>query len=454
MTPLEIIYLILVFIFGWLMVNLIIGEITREEHVGLALLFGFGTHSVLYFIIVLCWEKFVINNLLFLVGETVIAVIFSFIFKKFPLSKHVFIDNHKRNYLGKILKAISLIVLLYTFLQCIYWPVYEPDALSLYDFRAQRLLSGDLNTFFGGTTFYHNGAYPPFTSLMHFFLYQVGAVNPKIIYAIIFIALYLVIVGYVKRATGSNNLGLLAGTLVILTPSVWWNSFGELTNVIYMTYISLAVLYLFDYVDNKKTDLGRTLLGAALLGFAVWVRSEPFWVVPAIMVFLKGLVKRQVTVLVVFFIIFFPMSFLWKTSLYISPNTTTTAGSISNNAQNIAYSINVGIYNVKNITTAKALEIFTFFFPSFYQSWGYILPLFLLIFLLEITLLRKSFPWIQITTILLSVAIIFGIIYFSVEYKQWMELSSSVYRMATITIPLYWVSIITSKIWLAMFMVK
>lgn len=437
MTLQEIIYLILIFLTGWLTVNLLIKKLTWQEHLGLSFLLGFGIHSVLYFIFVLRMGLPIQNNLIFLICEAILLLLFSHIFKK--KTKHVNFpkEQGKIKYLKIFLNLTSGFILLYTFLQCIYWPVYQPDAIYLYDFRAQRLLAGDIYTFFHGTNFYYNHLYPPFTSLMHFFLYQVGAVNPKIFYALIFIALYFVIVGYVKRITSSNVLGLLAGALTILTPSMWWNSILALGNIIFTVYISLAVLYLFDPLD-KESNSGNVLLGALLLGLSVWTRIEPFWMVPAFLVLIKNLFRLKIKNLLIFFAIVLPMSYLWPSSVITPPSLSATTP---------VSAINTEIYRVKTITNTNIIESVRYFLDPLYESWGLVLPLFLIVFVSEMVFFRKSFPWVQVSAIALTLTIIYGIVSFSTAFEGWMGLDNSVYRMATITIPLYWVSIVKSEIW-------
>jgi hypothetical protein len=272
---------------------------------------------------------------------------------------------------------------------------------------------------------------------MHFFLYQVGTVNPKIFYALIFMAFYLVIVGYVKKITKSNLLGLLAGTLTILTPSIWWNSILGVTNITFMAYISLAILYLFD-PSEKDFTTGQIFLGAMLLGFSIWTRIEPFWMVPALLVFIRCLSKWKIKALILFFVFVIPMSYLWPSSVITAPSVT---------VRTPVNAISAELYHMQRITNTNITQAVGYFSGSLYDSWGLILPLFFAVFALEVVFFKKSFPWIQITAIALTLAIIYGVISFSNWYVRWKGLSSSVYRMAIITVPLYWVSIVNSKIW-------
>lgn len=435
----EIFYFALVFLLGWLLLNLIGSKLSLEESVGLSPLLGLGFHSFFYYLAFLFIVKNPVNNLFVLVGEVSILIILSLFFrKKIPSTSNCNKVDKKKKLLNILLIIPSFFALGYTFLECVYWPVYQPDALSLYDFRAQRLLQGDLATFFNGTSFYQNNIYPPFTSLMHFFLYQIGETNPRIIYAVLFICFYLVIVGYVKRSTSSSTKGLLAGASVVLTPSIWWNSILALTNIPFMIFISTSVLYMFDFSGKKGLGLETTMLGAILLGLSTWTRIELFWLVPALVFFIWRLQKKQFLLIVVFLAIVLPLSYIWPLTLPREKYTYIPTPSKE---------VLVEFSAAKNVSINGITEKLRYFSNPLYQSWNLILPLFLLVVILEVILLKRRPNKIELVTLLLCAAIVIGMVNFSNRFKQWRELSSSVYRMSIIVIPLFWINIVSSSIW-------
>jgi hypothetical protein len=446
----ELVYLILIFCFGWFVVDLMVKKITLEEHVGLSLLLGFGIHSVLYFVFTPYFALLNTSSLLFLLGETVIVVFVSLITKLHTSHTQINKDLKVRKVAGLILVTLSSIVLLYTFVQCVYWPVFEPDTLYLYDFRAQRLLVGDLNTFFRGTSFYQNNLYPPFTSLMHFFLYQVGVINPKIIYPIILLAFFLVIVGYVKRKTKSNLAGLLTGTLILLTPSILWNSVIAITNIVFMAYLSLACLYLFDTTDDVSGKKNGVLIGILLLCLSIWVRLESFWVIPLGLFALTRLFRKSVVIVFVAIVAVLLMSRLWPESI-ARYNLSLGASTVQFSATKVVEQVKVAVSQSRRSGLAHDLVVTQYFLNSLYQSWGLILPLFIAVAMVEIIIFRKMPTWIEVVALLLSASIILGIVDFSHRFVEWTDLGDSVYRMGTITIPLFWVSIVTSEVWKRIF---
>jgi hypothetical protein len=451
----EFFYLILIFLFGWILVSLVSSRLTIEEHVGLSILLGLGGHSILFFIFVIWFRCFSLNSWSFLVAENIIFGLTLLLFGK--TSEHMEISEaeNKRVLLQTILKLVSLFVLLFTLLQCVYWPVYETDSLYLYDFRAKLLLNSDLLTFFSGTSFYPNGIYPPFTTLGHYFMYQAGFTNPKIFYFLIFLAFYLVLTGFVKRVTDSKTLGLLAGMFTILTPSVWWNSILAEPGIAYMAFLSLAVVYLFITEFENKNTLGGAALGAILLGLCAWTRSEPFWLIPAFIYIARCLVEIKLRNIVIFGVIFISISQLWtvglQSHLIFEDNVSIVANgeavSVPLQLSRPIYTVQAQMDTMRHYDISLVRQVLTYFFNSFYNAWGLVLPLFVVIILAETLILKRMVGWIEFVAICLTAAIVLSTVNFSHQFPEWMKLDSSVYRMSIITIPLYWVTIVSSRIW-------
>lgn len=439
MTAELFLFFLLIFSLGWFTVNIIGKKISLEERVGLSIILGFGIHSLIYYVLELYLRFALFTSLELLVGEIFLAVLINIIFKVENGYKNPV--KYKFKVLDVVLILISLLVFSYSFVQSVYWPPYEPDAIHLYDFRAKRLLEGDIAGFYSRNDINQSNLYPPFTSLGHFFIYQTGSNKAKIIYPAFFFSLYLVILGYIKRLTKSSRRGLLAATLVIFTPSVWWNSFLALPNMIYMIFLSLSVMYLFEETKDKKITLGRIALGALLLGLSAWTRMELFWVVPAVVLALRSLLKIKLVNLLLFLIIFIPISFLWSISLKAIVPTSQKVVTPIHNIINTVTTV-----TSQSFTPGQTSAVLQHFLLPLFQSWGFILPLFIVVVFTEMLVLRRLTVF-NLTSILLSLFFVVGIVVFSGWYPQWQKLDSSVYRLGIISIPLFWVSIITSPLW-------
>jgi hypothetical protein len=428
---LTIIYIILVCLVGWLSVSLSSKDLSREEHLGLAFIVGSGIHSLIYFITSVLTDLINPNNIFTLGIELTILIVLTRLFR--INYKHWHNIKIRKNRGDIIVLILGISIIIFTIIQTLYWPIYEPDAIHLYDFRALRLLEGDKSKLLASTSINHNELYPPFTSLMHLFFYQTGISNPKIFYGIIFASFFLTLIGYVLRLTNSRTKAYLTAALTIFTPSVLWNSFLALPNVSYMIFFSLSILYFHDYNLQKKAIPRMIILPAILIGLTTWTRSEPFWVIPSLILLSTFALRKNFKAIIIAILIFLSISSVW-------PNSVKTETVTSQITDHISYATIL----VKN--TYSFNEAAKFMIKPLVDCWGLVLPLFIGVFIFG--LIKKKAPsLLEITASCISISIIIGFLVFSYLYSQWTDLGSSLYRLAIMVIPLYWVAIFTSHVW-------
>ncbi len=427
-------YVPLVFLFGWLLMSIFDFRVSIPEKVGLSLLLGFGIHSITYYLLALLFGNVELNNTILLWLELLLAYFAARIIRKGKLLPELKIDLKGLSRLHKILLLLSVLILGYTTIQSIYWPPFQPDAIYLFDFRAKQLLSGNLKLFLEGTYFYHNGFYPPFTSLIHFFFYQVGFSNPKLFYPLMLFAFYLALFGYVKRVYKSTTLGLLVASLTLFTPSILWNSFFALPNVVFMIFLTLSILYLFEKPGKETTLFKNVLLPSLLLGLSAWTRIEPFWMVPVFLFSIKSVLGKNLKHLIIFIAIFYLLANLWPSTV-----TSYSEGILEQIFKEAIWAIRAGSLLIE--------EVVQYFLVHIWKSWGFLFPLFISVVTFKILIIRKSPSLLEIATFLLASSIIFGLINTAGRFENWRELGRSVFRMAIVVIPLFWVTIITSEVW-------
>lgn len=277
--------------FGYYVVGRISSRLSRLEQIALGILVGFGLHTILYYFILVVYKSAIHSGIVSLVEMGIVGI-----------GTYLGV-NHPKNVARKMLSKIPKVtvytvlgvitgisILTYTWIQATYWPVYEPDAIHLYDYRAQRLLKNDANVLFEAIPYEQNGQYPPFTSLLHLFQYQYGAENPKSIYALLFSAWYLCIVSVLKRATKSLSLSIWAANIIIGYPGIWWQSFQAMTNVVYCIYICLAIFYLNE--DDDKSPR-FPWLSSICTAISMFTRTEPFWLIPLVIVTIKYVQNKK-----------------------------------------------------------------------------------------------------------------------------------------------------------------
>ena len=440
----QIIFLILVGYLGWNIVKLLVPKLHKTEHLGLSFLVGMGVYALVYYVLVLYQRLLPIDSyfLILLTLSVVSGVLARLTHAKV---KYYVRSPAKLTWLEIVLLTIAGLVFAYIALENWYWPPYTPDAIHLYDFRAQRLLAGDLNGFFNGARYLISKNYPPFTSLLHYFYYAFGYINPKNGYTHLLGFFLLTLYGYMERVTGSRLKAILTTCFIIITPSVWWNSIIALANIPLMEYFALATLYICDFKNEQKVR-SSWLLAGILLGISAFIRQEAFWIpILGIALFLTLYTKKYFSYVILVCVTIaianiWPMSISWTSPVaHLQTESAAVIKMINNVTTNNTLAVESGIVAIK----------------SLWKSWGLVIAVFYLTLILQILFLKiKKISLIQIIGIVMSFSIVLGFMAFAKRYTGWAGLGDAVFRMGVILIPIFWVGIITSSIWSKQLFIK
>lgn len=433
----QIIFLLLLFYFGWNLTKIFIIRLHYAEHLGLAILLGMGIYTLVYYYIILYLRILPLNShLIILLTLTFLASTITRIFGlKIKYSAH---SRVKLSKLESFALLISVLIFSYIALQNWYWPPYTPDSIHLYEFRAQRLLVNDIDGFFHGAHYINSNNYPPFTSLLHYFFYIYGYVNPTNGYTLLLAAFLVTIYGYIHRLTSSRTKGILVVTLILLTPSIWWNALLALTNIPLMEYFSLAILYLCDSLYTNKLR-SPWIVAGILLGTASFIRQEAFWIPIVLASLLIALKRRTIIQFLSFISIFFVISAIWPLSIsWISP------------VQHLQIETNTVIRIMNDISANNNLAYFGALYTALqglWKSWGLIVIMFYLMMIAQILWFKiHSVSLVQIFGIYMSISLIVGFIIFARRFVGWASLEDAVLRMGVIIIPIFWVGVSSSPI--------
>ncbi len=424
-----ILFLLILSLVGFLIVGLLLKHFNTLEIVGLSLLVGLGCFSLWFFLIFSYYRILPANIWLGLV--TLLLAVFAL---KILFRKNDGIEPlPKVDLLGCLLMLILIVSSFYPFALALYYPPSTPDALKIYDFRAKRLVeSGGVLTdfFFLG----NSHMYPPFTSMVHFFLYQAGSENPQFIYPLILYSFLVYVAGYITRLSKSLNFGLLTAIAIVSTPSIYWNSFLSITNIILMVYFSLATLIL---IDPQQRGPRPPILIGILFGLVSFIRSEPVWMLVVPVVLLLALVRRQYSLPILTWLTFLLVSSVWATASDRSPDpiyqTTIEVVSLNSVVQKVATEKVSGSIHLPILFTIR----------PFVKSLGVLPPLFVISSICTFGLNRYRISWASLTAYLCTIGLIVGFVNFSSRYNRWTDLGDSLYRYFTILVPLYWISILT-----------
>ncbi len=197
-----------------------------------------------------------------------------------------------------------------------YWPVWDWDSLTLYDWRAKVAAhEGGLDAVNHLSTLTRDDVeYPPLTSLAHAWLYVHGAENPTIIYAGFFMA--AVAIFYHRIRARAPRVPALAATLLMATtPLLFERASNSHSQFPHAFYLAAGGLYLLDWMDRKER--ATLVLGCVLTGLAGWVRpaSEPFFLAIFIVLAAHCLPRKKILPLVLFVVCCAVPMGVWK--LYI-----------------------------------------------------------------------------------------------------------------------------------------
>ena len=213
-----------------------------------------------------------------------------------------------------------VVVLLFAFLVIVqgnYWPVYDNDSLSTYDFRARLMVAeGTLNVsayqkqVLGGGRFY-----PPLVPLSYVLVYLTGGSQPKIITTLFWLSLVAIV--YCRLWQHVTRLpALVFSLLVVLSPQLLLYATHGMTNIPFAALVVAAVLYLLEWYETEQQ--GFFWLGAVLLAGAAWTRSADALLLAGILwfwVLLRGPMSERVSMLswIAGGLLIVGPAFLWQT---------------------------------------------------------------------------------------------------------------------------------------------
>jgi len=327
------------------------------------------------------------------------------------------------------IKFIIFLLIFHSFLENYFWVVTDWDALAFYDFRARVMaINGDMLEGIQLTYFFQ---YPPYTSLLHVFGYIFGAMRVKVAYSLITLSFLLSFYNLIRRK--QEKIPSLIFTLVLAsTPMIFEHSVTAYSNLPYVSFFSIGVIYLWNYLDNKlRKDL---IAGGLLISMSTWIRStEPFWIVPALLIIFAIIKYRSniKTSIILIFIINFPGKLWRKFLLYLDK---TSEVKIIDTESHSSLAINEFIKQGHSIIEIliRIFEVLKYLIitlaPEFY----------LIFFLLILSVLHKAKnKSIELISLVLLFSIVFGgTLVFSFTFETWNLIGGSIVRMCMIFVPL------------------
>jgi len=311
-------------LFGFIISLLVVSDIPIFERIGIGYGLGFGLLSLAMFFLDVAGIKFSLINTVILISALMILSL-TYLLLRHKISSP---SLRKLNVFQKIKQTISslsifegIIIGLLTFFLLsniaisIYWPVWESDALSMFDFRARVFAETKSIAEAARTiTIISPGYfldYPPLASLVSTWLYLCSWANPKIFYPLLLIS--LAIISYYSLRDYSPRYHALLFTLIIVAnPGIYFYATSSYINFPCAFYFTAGIMYLYRWMSAQK----RGFLGLAGVFFALfaWTRHEsiPFFLGSLVVLIIFAISRRRLFAPILFALLYFSVQPLWR----------------------------------------------------------------------------------------------------------------------------------------------
>lgn len=396
---------------------------------GLSYLLGIGIFTLLMYLTNLLGFKLIfLNNILIFLALSVPLTLFEARkLKTFWKEAKQSIKNYHPDWVEKITLGAIAFLVISSFVSTLFWPVSGWDALTLYDFRGHvfaqsGFIKSALETL--GNSFYYS--YPLLTTLSHTVVYLVGGANPQFLYSMFYLSLALVFYGQLREVV-SQKLSLIFTLILITAPRMFEQSIISYTNLPYMAYFSLGVIYF--YLWDRKRSPRYLILAGILTGLATWTRAvEPFWLGIFAIIISISLYRKRFLDPVIFAIFFFPIQQVWKNLQSSFGQGSSTVNEVTSTASVLPNLFNFGKWG----------EILSYLYGNIFKLWGPLFVLFIAASFFSIITKegQKSFLTVFISCGLLAFFIV-GTFIFSIQVGWYGAISDSAARVSVIFYPIF-----------------
>lgn len=276
--------LIISFLLGLSLMNLISWKFSILEKLSLSFLVGSGVISVLMLILDLfnipltifsIWSISIITIVLLNIKSIIHRkeIVLSFP----PISKE---SLPKLNLVWLVFIGLIIYLEYMNITKCMYFPAFDSDSIAGFDTIGY--IVAKEHTFANISVFnsqyvaeIHNPGsymtYPPLLQLNYAYLYLLGAETSKLFPALVYLSLLVSFYSVVARFV-NHTLAAVTTFFMMITPEMIAFSSLSGTNVVHATYVSLGILYAV--LALQKKEKSYLYLSATLLSLNMLVRSE------------------------------------------------------------------------------------------------------------------------------------------------------------------------------------
>ena len=279
----KIVYLLILFITGLSIINLVSTKFSILEKTGLSFPLGFGFVTIMMFLLELLGISFDKETLLFLELVLIFICLGTIWWKNdrkipfnFPESRPIKSFSFFSLNLSWMLVVGCLAYLLYvTFSKALFWPTIAYDSITGYDFMGRMMamegtvkssMFSDMNPFYSIRC-----GYPLFVPGSYGYTYMLGFDTSKITVVILMMSLVIAFYGFLKQFT--NNLAAAIFTLLFIsTPEFIAMGALSLSNVPHSLFVVSGIISMFLWMERGQ--MRYFYLAVMLLALNVWTRSD------------------------------------------------------------------------------------------------------------------------------------------------------------------------------------
>lgn len=423
--------LVLIYLIGYLLINLIYNKASVIEKICLGYISSIGLLTFSSFILNLYQFPFSKETLFYqLLCSLIITITLNFLAKKQLHSKIFKRFTFKIPHLTKYEKIALLVTVALSSLAIIsslYWPVKDWDSIVLYDFRAKTFVAtGHMDDGINRGYFF---GYPLLTSIAHSYVYFVNFQQPGIIHSLFYVSFLGIVYSFLKKQT-NKKWSIIWTTLIAMSPGLYGHAQMTYTNISYVVYLVSAFIYLHLWLKNK--NISTLIISALLLGLSTWSRStEPFWMILILISFIGSIFNKKLITWIIYPIIVYLIRIPWLK--FEEANLGMSRSHIANSKGYLELLFS-------NELLTNILPVIIYFYKNVILQNIFLYLSFFLILYLQIKNFKNKgyFELIIFSSyIFLSMSLIFlGILLFSLFFSEWQDIGGSAQRMSMFIPPL------------------
>ncbi len=269
--------IILCYLLGLAVLLTISRKYSLAELIGYSFLIGMGIETFFMFFLDIAGIKFSQGVLIGLNVFTTLALL-GVNFKKlkeFELSPNpkTFLQIKNINFPAIFIGCIIVWLFYCVTVKCLFWPPLERDTFGSFDKLARVMaVEGKLKiSLYAYGLEGAGGVYPPLYHAAMGYVYIFGAELPKIITTLFFLSTLLIFFDVTRKYIGAMGASFFT-LILMLTPEYFSHAALALGNLPTTAYVCAAGLCTIAWLDKREEKF--FWLGAIMMGFVVWIRSD------------------------------------------------------------------------------------------------------------------------------------------------------------------------------------